>query len=372
MKPLVIASEVDDLGRDNGSWSCASAGTALASAAAACERGDAASASTLFGSAVVLLANAASSEHRTLDELHDRSGKEHRLVATREMCQLVEDALVYDTYFGLRRVTCSSAAEQAIAAEAVLCDLARHLPVLLLTLDAKAALASFAARTLGTCEDAAGAPDESACARSEQVVTLGVRERWKLGHLIYCLANRAAASGIERVVDALAAGDEQYACRLLNQATRDLEAASASMELAASCTAWEYCGQVRPTMHPPALEVALSGGLNADHRALRQAMSRLCVSLGETFSDLSDRSLELALARDGLLHADLSDLERHIVLTLRLVGSRPALDEPDEESAVQSLRALYLRRMLRYSTILRQGQLAKRGDSDEAITTPQA
>jgi hypothetical protein len=364
MRPLVIASVLDELqprGRDR---AVGGAAETLAHAAIACSRGDASGGTGLLEGAVSRMASLADATHFAGVDLLDRGAREHRVVAACEMRQLADDVLVYDAYFGLLRVARASAIEQAIAAVPVLCDLARNLPPLLMTLDAKAALASFAARLLFAGEAGGTALSGTSPAGEAWGSQLDVCARWKLGHLVYGLANRAAAQRIERALAALDEGQEQAACELLTDATRDLEAASAAMEFATAITASEYCRLVRPTMHPPALEVALSGGLNADHRALRQAISRLHAVLDQSFTDLAHRCPDLAHARDGLLHADLSDLERHIVLTLRLVGSRPALDEPGDESAVQSLRALYLRRARRYSAMLRKGQAEENGGGD--------
>jgi hypothetical protein len=52
---------------------------------------------------------------------------------------------------------------------------------------------------------------------------------------------------------------------------------------------------------------------------------------------------------------DLADLGRHVELTHRLVGHRPALDEDPSGSAVQALRRLYLKRIEKYSPLLQHG-----------------
>lgn len=363
MKVLVIASELDVPGESPDRWPLERAGDALTAAATACERGLPQEARACFHSAAARLAQAASQEGAAYEALLARALKEHHSVAAREMLRLARDVLVYDGYFGIRRVTRSTATEQARAAAAVLGDMASCLPEAPLTFEAKAALARLAADTLGERATVlAHAPASGGDTTGgvpafggAMVAAVDVTERWKLGHLVYGLANRAAARKVEHAAGELVGGGAEAARELLSAATDDIEAASAAMELAAALSAAQYRSEVRPTMQPPQLGVPLSGAMNADHRSLRQALSRLIAVLGQPFGDLAACDPELAEARDHLLHADLSDLERHIVLTLRLVGSRPALDEGGGQSAVQTLRALYLKRLRRYAAMLWRG-----------------
>jgi hypothetical protein len=54
----------------------------------------------------------------------------------------------------------------------------------------------------------------------------------------------------------------------------------------------------------------------------------------------------------ALLDADLADLENHIVLTHRLVGGAPALDQNAHASAVATLREMYLEPVADYGLLM--------------------
>jgi hypothetical protein len=179
-------------------------------------------------------------------------------------------------------------------------------------------------------------------------------ERWRLGHALYGLANRAAGATISEAAG-LYELDPDAAASKLRRAAELVETFTSAMELAASMSGDEYNEQVRPTMVPPALALALTGTQNADHATFRRSIAALLAELDQPFAELVRQHRPLAEARDRLLQADLIDLERHTVMTYRLVGSLPALDEDPGGSAVQALRALRTRRQAAYSELTRHG-----------------
>jgi hypothetical protein len=274
--------------------------------------------------------------------------------AAAELGSMASDVIVYDRYFGLRRIAQATAQEQAGYAGNVVVAFARHAAELTLTADVQAALCGFLAVILG--EPPTRLPERNANRPSAGGTALSPLEKWKLGHRLYALANRDGAYHLRLFLTALRRGATDAATGHLEDAASSLEAVSASMEVAASMSAEEYCDGVRPTMCPPCLPIELTGAMNSDHRALRTALALVCEAMPEPYHALARKSAGLAAARDALLHLDLSDLERHVTLTLRLVGFVPALDEAGDKAAVQSLRALYLQRLGVYSPLLRHGR----------------
>ncbi|HST33666.1 MAG TPA: hypothetical protein VLJ80_09145 [Solirubrobacteraceae bacterium] len=357
---LVIASTVDDDAEEGEgvSGERADAARALTQAAAAFAAGEALTAASALEHAGRALEKLSFGAPSARMRLLARAGEEHRLVALREMRPLAEAVLIYDNYFGVARVVRSSFCEQAAAAAPVLAELCRCLAKVPIALDARSALAGFCARVLGDAGDRDG--DVQAVV-AESGATPDPLVLWKLGHLLYSLANRSAARHLREASDEIARGDLPRACVLLGEAARAVEAGSASMELASALTRSQYCREVRPTMCPPALEIALSGAMNPDHHALRQALSRVLASAdAPNVAALGEHS-GLAAATERLLDADVADLERHITLSLRLVGSGPALDEADEQSAVGSLRSMYIERLDRYAARLRRDRATEDG-----------
>jgi hypothetical protein len=349
---LVIASAVEERNEEALVGGRADAAGAFICSASALEHGEMARAAMHLEAAARALQTLVRAECAARGDLLARAADEHRVVALEEMRPLADEVLVYDEYFGIGRIARSSFSEQAAAAAPVLLALCRELVTAPITLDARSDLARFAARVLGSDTDEAPDREELAPAQLEQVALDGPLQRWKLGHLLYSLANRTAAKRLRAAIERLPGEDGGEVCALLREAARDVEAGSAAMELASAESRRQYCRVVRPTMCPPALSLSLSGAMNADHHALRQAVSRLLLERGKPFGGPAPSyPAELAAAIERLLDADVADLERHITLSLRLVGSGPALDEAAEQSAVGSLRVMYLERLQRYAAM---------------------
>lgn len=181
---------------------------------------------------------------------------------------------------------------------------------------------------------------------------LGDLERWKVGHRVYGLANRSASSHLLLATQSIEAETYPAAVEHLTSASHAVRFMTAAMEFAASTSAHMYATVVRPTMHPPVLPLELTGAMNLDHAAYRGALDEFLVACPLTAAEATERSAVLADGRRQLLNADLADLEQHITIAFRLVGTSPALDEREHESAVMSLRALYRGRMDRFSPLL--------------------
>lgn len=331
------------------------AAAAFSSAALDIEEGRRAGAAAQLRRAAAVLERAQEQEQPQRESLHARCAAEHPAVAAQETTSEPHETVMYDGYFGMRRVFECSQDEQATAAVPVLAALARDMQALAVTPDAKVALARFAARTLtnGVLSDEEDTGEGPAQDPLEAAPEGVAEERWKHGHLLFSLANRRAAQMIEAARGACQRGRLSDAGPLLVEAARDVEAGTAAMELASALSRLQYSREVRPAMCPPRLAVALTGAMNVDHHALREAISGLVGTLHQPFEDLAASCREAALAREALLSADLSDLERHIALSWRLIGPGPALDEADGHSAVKALRSLYLRRLARYAQLMR-------------------
>ncbi len=358
---VTIASTLSSPCEQAGDAARRGAAGALRSAACALERGERSSAQGLLRGAAEQLGAFLADEELRRGDLHARASEHDSLVAE-EMGSLAPEAIVYDAYFGMSRVATLTCSEQACAVMPALHVLALHLDALAMTIDHKCVLARFAAGLLSVPEgiDAESVPREDVDAASQSAV-LAPLARWKLGHLLYALANRRAAECIDGALAEFLAHEDARAAELILEAGHHALAITASMELAAAMSRFEYAGEVRPTMCPPSLAIELTGGMNSDHHAYRASLSRLERLMGQSYTELYARSPALAKARDELLEADLADLERHLTLTVRLVGSLPALDESAEQSAAQSLRALYLQRISRYAGLLRRGRTINPG-----------
>lgn len=280
-----------------------------------------------------------------------------RLVIESERPDLVEDTLVYDDYLRVRRTSTLAFADAVASNAPVFVDLAADLAGgVRIPADDAARLAAFAAATLDAPEDGGDRPPESPT--SGEVIPYCSPDplrRWKSGHRLYALANRAAARALDRAAEAWRSGDYAATSDALRDATDKLRVISAAMDWASAVSSAVYRDQIRLTMKLPDLE--LTGSQNLDHFTFRTALRAFLDACPLPWREIRDIAESAAIARDGLLQADLHDLERHMALTYRLVGDSPALDEHDRGSAIMALRALYQRRTGSYLPMMRLGGL---------------
>lgn len=276
-------------------------------------------------------------------------------VATQEDSSMPGEVAVYDEYFGLGRALVLSPSEQVLSALPTMAAVATCLghPRVPLQLDESAYLSEFMSDLLSSSSTDVPPLTGFAWAGQDESPLIPPLPRWKVGHRIYGLANRAAAHALDAAASEVMEGRPDGAAQQVRQASRRIRAITAAMELAASMSSLEYVRSVRLTMAPPETQFELTGAMNLDHAAYRTALGRFLASSGQPFAALRRESKALADARSAVLHADLYDLEHHIALTYRLVGDVPALDENDSASAVQSLRGMYQDRTSRYHPFFR-------------------
>jgi hypothetical protein len=294
------------------------------------------------------------------DALAERAALQHAQVIAVEWDGPPKDIVIYDEYFRIRRVTLATTLEVAVGAAPLLESLARCLPSLALSFDDRAALAVAASAIL---KGGVYTSDLATAVRVRKPITEQVTlapedpsRRWIRGHQMYGLMNRGAAAQIIRARDLIAAGNADEAAGALTVAQLHVRALTASMEMAAALSARSYIS-VRDSMRYPQLDIDLSGSQNLDHRAYRRALKLLLEHPVAGAGHDEIESAAFADARDRLLHLDLADLGRHIELTFRLVGHGAALDEFEGGSAVQSLRAMNIRRLAAYSPLMRNGDI---------------
>lgn len=278
-------------------------------------------------------------------------------VAATEGSSISDEVAIYDTYFGLGRALNLSTSQQLLTALPTMADVAaclghRRVP---LQLDESAQLAELIGELL--VSSSADIPPLTRLNWTDrQDVPLLLPApllRWKIGHRMYALANRAAAHALDAALNDIVKGRTDSAAHHVRLASHRTRSITAAMQLAASMSSQEYVQLVRPTMAPPGTPFELTGAMNLDHAAYRAALARFLTVAGEPVAAMRRESDALADARSALLHADLNDLEQHIALTYRLVGDVAALDEHETASAVQGLRGMYQARTSSYHHLFR-------------------
>lgn len=269
----------------------------------------------------------------------------------------------YDIAFRIRRHEKLTHDQAVLAAAPLFLRMLADLPEASVTADDRVQLIAFAARFIGgytagatpsarvqsVSSGRAAFPGRMHPQRAALGPALDPVRRWLLGHHIYALANRRAA-GLIRSATSLVTVDPPAAAVALSDAAVEVAALTAAMGLAAALTAVEYGQFVRWTMCPPTVSEELTGAMNLDHRSYRASLTHLLTVVDGLPSDP-----QVMRGLGQLLSADLYDLERHIELTYRLVGTGPALDQNEHASAVAVLRAMYFERSSRYSTLCVSG-----------------
>jgi hypothetical protein len=185
-----------------------------------------------------------------------------------------------------------------------------------------------------------------------QVAPLAI---WRRAHHQYGWFNQIAATLINRAVTEYCAGDLAKAAETLLAAVDFVRGFTAMMLLAEAMPSATYKSVVRPTMEATETRVAISGHANTDHRLFRTAMASFIKVIGGTFQAVANESFELAIARELLLAADLSDIERHIHAAEKLIGIGASLGQNTsfDLNAIEELRAMAAERNARYRPMRR-------------------
>ncbi|MFF5333241.1 hypothetical protein [Streptomyces sp. NPDC013181] len=181
--------------------------------------------------------------------------------------------------------------------------------------------------------------------------------RWVITHHFYFVLNLAAADSVRRALAAHRDGETAAAGEALREAAVYVRAFTAAMIQSGDMSAPCYDAEVRPTMAPPAVPVALTGRTQPEHKAFRKAMRTLAQTWTESFDKLAADAPEVALARDALLEADLQDIEQHVTITAALVGDDTSIIQSDEAagSAIAMLRTMRHTRAEQYRPLMRFG-----------------
>jgi hypothetical protein len=294
----------------------------------------------------------------------------------------------HDVYMGVRRGALrpgAMAAELAVIVHRAVADLALALVGvndMLAETDAVAALLTRlaggpgapgappvpdGARPTPGARPAPGAPpvpgDSAGAARAVWAPSGDGLERWVLVHHLYGVFLLHCASFVAEATARLDDGDPDTAARALEDATVYLRGATAAMLHAGAVPAAYYGWVIRPTMRPPATPMHLGGSMNPENARLRAAMAGYLERSPEPFETLVRRQPRLALARDGLLAADLLDIERHVAVAAVLVGDERSLlqHERSPDNAVGILRRMRHERAVRYCPLMRWGDRAVLG-----------
>jgi hypothetical protein len=184
-------------------------------------------------------------------------------------------------------------------------------------------------------------------------------ERWIVVHHAYFLMNVHAASCVNQAAR-IAESDQALAASLLEEASVYVRGFSAAMMHSAAVPSSYYGDVIRPTMHPPAVPVVLTGTMQPEHASYRAALETFLHACGEPFLELVQKNRALALARDHLLDADLLDIEKHTCVASALVGNEHSLiqNEDSPGNAVSALRRMRHERAARYCPLMRFGDAA--------------
>ncbi|MEU8772368.1 hypothetical protein [Streptomyces sp. NPDC048606] len=261
------------------------------------------------------------------------------------------------TYFGVRTAPLSD----AYLTSEVTTVLARTLTDLRearLDLNDQAAEVLAMARILQGLLPADGRPAEPAAPPAGAPYVPGTDEltRWIVTHHFYFVLNLAAADAVNRAVAAFRAADRDAALAAVEEAIVHVRGFTAAMLHSGDMSAACYGATVRPTMAAPACPVALTGRTQPEHKSFRKAMRHLIRVSAEPFAKLAATDPELAAARDALLEADLQDIEKHVVITAKLVGDdRSIVQGEDSESAIAVLRTMRHARAESYRELMRFG-----------------
>ncbi|MEU2613190.1 hypothetical protein ABZ570_16645 [Micromonospora sp. NPDC007271] len=181
-------------------------------------------------------------------------------------------------------------------------------------------------------------------------------DRWLLVHHCYFLFNLHAAAELDRAARAVR-DEPAVAVEALNRAAVLVHAFTAAMLHSAAMPSEYYEEMVRPTMAPPRVAINLTGAMQPEHRIYRSALRRLLAVLDAPYPDLASANPALAAARDGLLGADLLDLERHVSVAAVLVGSGQSLMQRSAAgNAIGTLREMRHIRALAYRDLLEFGE----------------
>lgn len=189
--------------------------------------------------------------------------------------------------------------------------------------------------------------------------------RWIIAHQLFASFALFAASAIERAVGSLEVDEPAAASRNLRRAATYTAGFSSARAHALAVPPAYYNQILRPSMSPPFSPAPLSGRMHVEYRAFRSAIARLLEASPRGLVDLASTDPELALAREGLLEADLLDAENHVALVESVVGSDRSLSQPaaSPNNALAALRQIRDRRTAQVAPYVRGiAEARKRGN----------
>ena len=268
---------------------------------------------------------------------------------------LAEACAVYDSYFGVTRVSALTlwqlAGQVAATSRAILCDLPYTLvdrtQIVMLVANLGRMLAILAQRLALAPGNAASqpAPAQGAAAAQRTAFRQCWQQneadsgqwsqtvafyRWKVGHHFFDLCTIFCGDALRRAYTAIAQGDESAALEQLALADSLLRGTTAAMWYAGDFPANLYRESVRPSMVMPGKSSGFSGDQNADYNRMKAAKDRLkeflCQNYGPTLAAMPAR---LRSAFMNFHEADIEDSEHHLIIAAHKVGTDQSLAQKE-------------------------------------------
>ncbi len=161
---------------------------------------------------------------------------------------------------------------------------------------------------------------------------------WRRGHHAFFVLTQGLVVAFALAAEALRDGRWGRARELLELATALLDASGAAMKLAGEFSIDDYAEVIRPSMQPPALSVALSGEMSADHAALMRQLADL-----RTLLESHGERLEPTVT--GLRRALTTLYDRHIHVCESFVAGPSLLGGSAGPPAVEVLKRIKTARL---------------------------
>jgi len=268
---------------------------------------------------------------------------------------LAEACAIYDSYFGVVRISAMTllqrAAQVAATAQALLHDLPYTLldrtQIVMLIANIGRMLAIVAQELAPDADSPASQPAStnrgaeaarqaySQCwqpkrndgAEWSQAVAF---YRWKVGHHFFDLCTIFCGDALRDAQAALAERNENAAVAALALADSFLRGTTAAMWYAGDFPANLYRDCVRPSMIMPGKTSGFSGDQNADYNRMKDAKDQLKKFLRQAYGPtLAGLSPQARTAFMNFHEADIEDSEHHLIIAAHKVGTDQSLAQKE-------------------------------------------
>jgi len=185
--------------------------------------------------------------------------------------------------------------------------------------------------------------------------------RWILAHQVHALFNVKAALAIGDAIESLKSANAVEVSEHLERAVVYVHGFSAARAHALAIPPSFYNEVLRPSMTPPLSDSPLSGRMHVEYRSYRTRLAQFLEILPQSIQELAEWDPRLALTRELLLEADLTDAENHVCLVEPVVGQTKSLVQSarSPDSAVSMLRRIRDRRTEAYGRFMRGGSIPR-------------